>query len=50
MSQAHVEISRLHAGGQRDGRLLDTDGEINERREHEASQVLHEAQDEINRV
>ena len=48
MSQAQVEISRLHAGG--NGRLADTDGVIQDSRDNEASQVLHEAQEEINRV
>ena len=50
MSGAQVEISRLHAGGARDGRFADTDGEIQDGRDAEASQVLHEAQEEINRV
>lgn len=49
ISTAQVEISKLHAG-YRDGRGHDVDGEGFDSRENDASAVLHEAQDEINRV
>ena len=49
ISTAQVEISKLHAG-HRDGRGPDVDGDGLDSRENDASAVLHEAQDEINRV
>ena len=49
MAQAQVELSKMHAAP-REGTRPYEDGEVVDSRDHEASAVLHEAQEEINRV